>query len=179
MNIVAQAVIASVPWHTLSAGPGNAAGVPAALQGLATATTEEEAKKHYWHIDNVVVVQGTLYESALPVVWSVYALLADPLPAPARYRLIELLVEIAGGEPAPAIADVGTRIRAALREGLWIIYSLLTTSDPKVRNQALTLLGWLEDDPTILAPILDQLAAADPDPDIRTVASELRAEYQP
>ncbi|WP_431874672.1 hypothetical protein [Amycolatopsis sacchari] len=102
--------------------------------------------------------------------------------AAARYRLAELLVEIAGGETAQAevgagAADVAERCRSALREGLWTCYGLLGDEDARVRNQAITLLGWLEERPELIVPVLDRIAEADPDPEVRAAAGDLRAEY--
>ena len=182
MNAVAEALVASIPWRELRAGPGTAAGVPEALTALAAAESGEAARELYWRVDKGVVGQGRLYESAVPVVHVVYALLADPLPAAARHRLVELLVEIAGGETAQAEVeagadDVAERCRAALREGLWTCYGLLGDPDPRVRDQALTLLGWLEERPELIVPVLDRVAGTDADPGVRAAAAELRAEY--
>jgi hypothetical protein len=181
VNTVAEAVIASVRWEQLRAGPGSAAGVPAAFGALATAETDDAATDYYWQLDNVVIVQGNLYESALPAVWAVFALLAGPLPGAARYRLVELLAEIAGGDTAQAETDAGNadladRCRAALRDGLWTCYALLNDGDPRVRGAAVTLLGWLEDRTEVIVPVLERVATADPEPDIRTAAADLRTE---
>jgi hypothetical protein len=182
MNLLAAAVVDSVDWKQLRSGSGNAEGVSGALAALADAQTEEEAAKQYWRIDNVVVVQGSLYESALPVVWVALALLTGPLPPEARYRVVELLVEIAGGETAQAEveagnADLAERCRAALREGLWSFYAFLLDSDPRTRSQGITLLGWLEDRTSLIVPILTSIATRDDDERVRGEARALLDEF--
>lgn len=180
MNRLAEAMIAGVNWDDLRAGPGTAADVPAAFADLAQAESDDEAKRCYWRLDNVVVVQGMLHESALPAIPVIYSLLAGPLSPAARYRLVELLVEIAGGEAAQAEDDIGNgvlteRCREALSQGLWSLYGLLLNDDPRVRLDGITLLGWVEGDTNELLAAL-RMAVDDDDEKVRAAASKLLAE---
>ncbi|HEV7974236.1 hypothetical protein [Amycolatopsis sp.] len=182
MNHLANAVVESVEWARLRGGPGTAAGVAEALTALADAESEKDATKHYWQIDNTVVVQGSLYESALPAVRAAFALLVGPLSIEARYRVVEVLVEIAGGETAQAEveagnADLAERCRAELREGLWLFYGLLLDPDARMRKQGLTVLGWLEENPQRIVPVLAKLTQQDPEESVRDAARELMGEF--
>ncbi len=54
----------SIEWNELETNVGSASHVPDALKGLLS-ENEEEVEKAYWKIDNHVVLQGDLSESAL------------------------------------------------------------------------------------------------------------------
>ncbi|MBK1786885.1 hypothetical protein [Prauserella cavernicola] len=182
MNPLAAALVSRVEWAALRAGPGTAVGLPRALRGLASAESEEDAKEWYWRVDNVVVVQGMLHESAPPTVPVLFALLAGTLSGPARYRVVELLVELAGGETAQSEVDRGDaevhlRCQDAMRQGRWTVYGLLSDPDPRIRIDAITLLALLEDDAAQAGPVLHDIGANDPDPRVRAEANALLSEY--
>lgn len=69
-------------WSALRCAGGPATDVPQELRGLLAATNGEERRKHYWKLDNNVVVQGNLYEAAVPVVSVLCAALADGNASP-------------------------------------------------------------------------------------------------
>src|SRR5256885_12610401 len=77
-------------WSILRAS-GNASGVPHAIRSLLAAASEDEADRWYWKIDNTVIVQGALYEAALPTIRCL--IVGLPICSPyARERVLELLV---------------------------------------------------------------------------------------
>ncbi len=92
-------------WSRLRAAR-SAAGIPAAITELVNATTSEEADAAYWKIDNEVVVQGALFESALPTTRCLTIALHRCTPA-ARPRVLELLVQLASGEAHPNEIEQG------------------------------------------------------------------------
>jgi hypothetical protein len=84
-------------WAALKAS-GSAVGVPAAIQRLTEAQDQSTAEAAYWAIDNTVVVQGALYEAALPAVSCLLAALQRSTPTGRPY-ILELLAQICGGTP--------------------------------------------------------------------------------
>ena len=92
-------------WASLRA-MGSAVTVPKALQRILESTNEAEATSAYWLIDNVVVVQGSLYEAALPAAACLVVALAH-CGLPARPKILELLVQIGAGKPDPSEIAAG------------------------------------------------------------------------
>ncbi|HEY3324959.1 MAG TPA: hypothetical protein VGP72_31185 [Planctomycetota bacterium] len=74
--------------------------VPTSIMWLKNADSAENAEKAYWRIDNEVVVQGSLYEAALPTATCLVLALQDCTES-ARPRIIELLVQLGSGEASP------------------------------------------------------------------------------
>jgi hypothetical protein len=181
MNPLAAAVVESVRWEELSTGrPGDdaAARLPQALGAIATAGSQEEADAAYWSIDNVLVAEGDLYESTVPGICVLLAMLAGPMTVPGRFRIVEMLVEIAGGQVAQAEldsgnTDLGERCRDTLRDGLWTFYGLLLDADPRVRNHAITLISLIEDRTQVALPVLARLSLRDDDGAVREAARRL------
>ena len=85
--------INNIEWDKLETNVGTAIHVPDALEGLLS-SNEEEVEKAYWKIENHVVLQGDLSESApyLP------GFLEEALYA-AKYKgsVLELLFQIGNG----------------------------------------------------------------------------------
>jgi hypothetical protein len=81
---------------SLAACGGTAAAAPAALRGLLTATNRDEQQRYYWQLENVVVVQGNLFEAAVPVASVLCAALLDELTPAARGRPSQIAVPNCG-----------------------------------------------------------------------------------
>ncbi|WP_406636676.1 hypothetical protein [Amycolatopsis sp. WGS_07] len=62
--MIEDALAAAVPWNRLRMDVGTAECVPAAIRDLLNAGSAEDADRAYWRLDNGVVVQGRLFESA-------------------------------------------------------------------------------------------------------------------
>jgi hypothetical protein len=148
MSWIDELLVEGTEWSRLETASGTAEHVPDALKHLAQARTEDEAKAAYWELDNEVVVQGRLYEAAVPVVSVLLAMLQGQLSRVARARVVDLLVEIALGDP-PARGDkpdgaLGELCRALVREGIWTVYGLLLDEDPAIRQCALLVVANLD-----------------------------------
>ncbi|WP_136518145.1 hypothetical protein [Cellulomonas telluris] len=169
MNVEAT-LITLVPWRTLRSLTGTAAPVPAALSDLLTAATPPAAEAAYWRLDNHVVVQGQLFESALGVVGPLVSALTRPLPDFVRERVMDLLVEIGYGEAdgdeiaAGGSARLGDLCRDELRCGLWLFYGLLGDEAPTVRSSALDLVDALDPERNRVAAVASSMTA---DSDVR------------
>jgi hypothetical protein len=97
----------SVDWSKLvaCAGYASAEQVPKAAETLFTGSPEER-QQAYWQIDNYVVVQGGLFESAP------YAarLVVDKLkadPAKLNLEILDLLFELANGRAGGLLVEHG------------------------------------------------------------------------
>ncbi|MDQ2587895.1 hypothetical protein [Saccharothrix yanglingensis] len=117
-------------WGSLPVAGDRAAATPRSLVGLLSAHTEEDADRYYWRLENVVVVQGGLYEAAPAVVSVLLAGLAGRLSEPAEEWVLELLFQLVAGESSAEAVDrghpdLGDRCRRVAREGLWLLYSEL------------------------------------------------------
>ncbi len=132
-------------WSLLRA-EGGAIGVPTAICALEKATTEDEALNAYWRIDSTVVVQGAVHQAALATV----SCLLQALPCCtdiARPHILELLVQIGSGTPAPSEleADEADLIGQCLHElvlGFPLYVSILErSSHPDEQALCIDLLG--------------------------------------
>lgn len=130
-------------WSALRCADGAATGVPQALRGLIAATSWDERQKYYWQLDNHVVVQGNLYEAAVPVVSVLCAALADGgLSADAHSGVVELLSQLVGGEPhgseiVQGHGDIDDRVREAAMPAIWLLYRELATGHSDLANMIL------------------------------------------
>ncbi len=82
-------------WKEIKTAHGTAAHIPTALWGL-TSSDPGTREKAYWNIDNVVVLQGDLYEAAYYIIEPlIYMLESDTTPD--KRLVTEILIEIALG----------------------------------------------------------------------------------
>ncbi|WP_437675391.1 hypothetical protein [Sorangium sp. So ce131] len=132
-------------WSSLRAA-GDASGIPAAIRQLESANAEAEASVAYWKIDNVVVVQGAVYQAALATVPCLIEILLRCTRA-ARRQVLELLVQIGSGEEseselAHGEVDLIQRCLRELSRGVAIYLHILeSSSDPDERALCVDLLG--------------------------------------
>ena len=161
-------------WSRLRAA-GSAERVPQALAALRDASSAEEAERAYWRIDNTVVVQGALYEAALPAVVCLLEVLQRSTPV-ARPFVLELLVQIGSGEPAPVEreqgnADLSARCRRELSRGVALFVHLLEHGSDGERIHGVDLLGLCaEQDPALRERVrwyLGKLLRQDPSDGLR------------
>jgi hypothetical protein len=84
------------------------------------------ASKASWQLESSVVVQGSVFDAAEPVVDVLTAALSDDLPDPAMRAVIGLLLKIVSGSPDQSEIALGnfhlvTRCRARTRDALWVL----------------------------------------------------------
>jgi len=85
---------------------GTAEKVPDALEKLRNAANADEATDAYWQIDNTVIVQGQLFEAAVPTTACLVNILRSCSPV-ARPQIVELLGQIATGESDRSEVAIG------------------------------------------------------------------------
>lgn len=178
MNFVTRALIAEVEWAHLRSGTGNGADLPQALADLWAATSASEAGDAYWRIDNVAIVQGELYEAALPTLEVLLSMAATIPPGPARASVAELIQQIIFGEPrsseiALGNTDLAIKCRALASGAIWIFYAWLSDSDSDVRECALLALQKLENDEKRKASVFAACRSSDVSPGVQNIFSEI------
>ncbi len=99
----------TIEWDKLRAIAGqNAGSVPDDIDRMLRAENEDDADSAYWMIDNHVVVQGQLFESALPTGRTVARAICEGNPTVFGLgRAFDLLVEIAAGESDYSEVELG------------------------------------------------------------------------
>lgn len=139
-------------WSGLRSVVGGAEFVPGAVTRMVHATTAEDASSAYWELDNCVVVQGQLFEAAAWTARAVCVAICNGEPtALGLGRALDLLVEIAAGEPgqselALGNSELGNLCREELGKHLLCFRGLTASEDDRVLLAVLDLLEILESD---------------------------------
>ncbi|MCY1012048.1 RHS repeat-associated core domain-containing protein [Nannocystis pusilla] len=142
-------------WNQLRAAPfEHAEKIPEALNGLIRASNTEEADHAYWKLDNVVIVQGMLHESALAACSCLVVGLGRATPS-ARPRMLELMVQIGGGEPSRQEiqqnrSDLHALCLRELKHGYALYLDILERGTQEEQVHCVDLLGMCaEEDPSL------------------------------
>jgi hypothetical protein len=151
---------AGIPWSALRTSHGRGDVLESRMRALRGADLIPRG-----FLDNVIVVQGQLFEAApfvVPVL--VMRLVAGGLSAEARFWIIDVLTELALGhdhfeEPTFGEDVIADACKTELRKGLWVFYSLLDDSDERNVKALLYILEALEDDLLRLKDVLVRLKA--------------------
>lgn len=163
-----EAAAAGVPWDELRVMGGTAGHVPAAIRGLVEADCDEASDRFYWSLENNVVVQGQLFEAAVPTVPLIFAGLLEEPGRCARIQLKELLFWIVSGEShheevAAGRPYLGDECREAARAGLWLLYRELLVREARGELEGVyELLDILEPDMARLERLSKQSALQGP-----------------
>jgi hypothetical protein len=170
--------LSEVDWSSLRTAHGTAEHVPAALEALVAARSPEAIRDAYWRIDNTVVLQGTVYESACAAVPFIVEILRTAGSDPLRVAAYDLLIEIVRGVPDPAapipndqLADCRAAIAAGASE---YAADLRAQRDPAMRRRALDLLTSVAEGDRLLA-LLDGVETAG-DEELGRLLERARAE---
>lgn len=94
-----------IAWSALRSG-SDPNEIPVAIETLAQTSDAAEAEKAYWRIDNNAVIQGGLYEVAPETIAGLLSALCRSTDVGRKY-ILELLVELASGEPRASEAELG------------------------------------------------------------------------
>lgn len=153
MNHVAQRVldglIDDVDWESLWIIDGERAGsVPGSLRKLLFSQNGPEAFEAYEELNNHVVVQGSVFRSAVacvPVLLGSISFRSELSPA-ALERTVALLWMMCCGwtdseEVARGDQDVAREVDALLQDAFWLFLSLINDANEAVRINAMRLLS--------------------------------------
>ena len=156
--------LANIEWGELKQAHGNASHVPEAIRGLISKSiTEREAS--YWKLDNHVVLQSDLYESAFYVIPFLIEILKSESEL-GRDHIYSLLYEIANGY-APdglVIEYSGTQLpltkacHERIGKHIDIYLSEVEAKESKYRPDALELLCVLPEQKGVTLPRLKKIA---------------------
>ena len=153
--------------------------MPAALEALASACDPAQRRDAYWRLDNHIVLQGTLYESARAAAPYILDVLLSSTSDDLRVAAYDLLIEIARGVPDPNVAAAGDLrgdCRAVIASGrAAYARDLRCSRDGAVRRRALDLITSLDDDPEGLRALLDEIDPGDDD-ELAWLLARARAE---
>jgi len=178
MNIVTRTLVASVDWAALRTDSGSGTGLVRAFEDLSTAASEESSRNAYWRIDNEVIVQGELYEAAVPALEVLLSMAPTAPPGPVRRSLAELVQQITFGQPRGSEIELGntdlaTRCLALASEATWIFYGWLTDDDSDVRECALLTLQKVDSNEARKGIVFAACRAADSTPGVQRSLSEI------
>ncbi len=140
---------AATDWSSAEVAPGAESDLLAALQGLWCARSEEEAVAAYWCLDNVVVVQGSVYGGAVLVVGPAVRMAVLGSVWTRRWALELVLQVVAGWSVGAAVGDrsLVEQSRAQVRCSIDLVYVLLSDPISDVRELAAEVLACCEVDP--------------------------------
>lgn len=150
-------------WTPFRTSIGGAEFVPDAIDRLLHAESPEQATSAYWELDNRVVVQGQLFDSAVPTsLWLVRSVCERDFTPNGLSRSLDLLVELAFGEAdqsevARGNRDLGAQCRAAIRDGLSCIKALVGEADERVLLSVLDLVDRVDVDPVSRSAFFEPL----------------------
>jgi len=145
-----------INWSSLHTAHGTAENVPIALKALASAQNDSQLFDAYWKLDNYIVLQGTLYESAYFAVPYILHILFSSHWSQLRLAAYDLLIEIARGVPDPGCVwappqdtpeDLREACRGVIASDLTVYEPDLYSDDTAVRCRALELLTSFDDNP--------------------------------
>lgn len=136
--------------------------VPSVMKGILNAKSLEEAEKFYWQIENKAFVQGQLFESAEYLVPVLISSLLEVKEDFIKIWILEMLFQIVAGVPdqseiALGNSELGERCRARAREGLWILYKILTNGNSENSGIASDILEIIETDSSRLEMFLKSI----------------------
>lgn len=176
--MIVERLIEQIEWEALRSASGQAGFVPGAVRELLGSSLADDAEEAYWKLDNDIVVQGQLFESARWVIQPLLVALSQPRPSFVREQIANLLVEIAFGGPhehelaAGGDPQLAERCVDELQGGLATFYGLLDESAPMLRLGGLDLLDAAERDRARLYVAAAGLLS-DPDGKVARRAAEL------
>lgn len=131
-------------WNSYSAkeSPNK---IPDAIFSLLKASSEDEANKAYWQIDQVAVFQGRLYDIAVPVTICLLNVLQRCSDIVRPY-ILELLVQLGSGEPDSDSFKAGDsslldKVMHELCFGVAIYFDILENGSEKERGFCIDLIG--------------------------------------
>jgi hypothetical protein len=152
-----------IDWGEIGCAHGPANGVPNALDALAAASTEAAALDAYWKLDNVIVVQGSVYEAGPLTVEPLLRIVATAA-GPGRRWALELLLQMVGGWTHPEERerlgrDLVEECRARSKAGLEVVYAQAAAGDADCRELACEIARSVETRPGELERRVRWLAA--------------------
>ena len=120
--------------------------VPRSLRALISSQSPEDAEKAYEELNIFVVVQGSVFSSAVACVDVLLAALGGTVSGAACEKIFELLWMISEGntddeERARGHYNCAEGADSAISRGFWLLVTFLDSPNPIVRKYCLELVG--------------------------------------
>lgn len=167
---------AGLVWDASWQASGRSSDVVESLRDLWSSRDDDAAAAAYWGIDNVVVVQGTVYPAAGVVVEVLQRMIVHGTDLVRRWAL-ELVLQVLDGWALPGsdgAAEAILRSRTAVLRSLDAVYSLLVSREAEVRALAVEIVSRVEPDPALLQARLTWAANREQNEAVRsTIAQHL------
>ncbi|WP_137940384.1 hypothetical protein [Chitinivorax sp. B] len=143
--------IGDINWATLKQAHGFADHVPEAIKGLIS-DDEKEQESSYWRLDNYVVLQGDLYQSAFYVIPFLIEVVNSEVKSGRAY-VYDLLIEISNGYAVDDVLCVfdgeeyplGEACKRAIGSSYKSFLAEISDLSSNCRESALDLLISIED----------------------------------
>jgi hypothetical protein len=168
-----------LPWSKLKVSDGTADCIPKAIESLLS-DSEDTRDKGYWNLDNVIVLQGSLYEAAPHVIPFLLEILESPGLVHSKKEVYLLLTCLALGYDAPDSDASPEALRPACHEeilkGVDLYIGEIEDRESKYREYAADLLIALDESISRLSAVLDRLLLVtnqEDDKDLKTILEEL------
>ncbi len=154
-------------WSSYLQAHGNAGHVPNAIRGLIS-DVPAEREQAYWKLDNYIVLQSDLYESALYVIPFLIEILKSKFSL-GRGRIYDLLYEIGNGAAPDTVRVYYNNSHMSLQSACHLVISEqiniyldeIENVNSNVREKALELMYLLSDCKAEILPRLVLLCSAE------------------
>ena len=155
--------IDKIPWSHLKVIEGSTSNIPSAINGLISDDIDKR-EKSYWQLDNHVVVQSDLYESAFYVIPFLVEILNSHYQN-GRDKVYALLYEIGNGYPIDnskinyegGKLDLRHACRKDIAKHYKIYLSEIVNRESNFRILGLELIVSLDDNINNLIPLLAEI----------------------
>ncbi|WDE06526.1 hypothetical protein SG34_006295 [Thalassomonas viridans] len=171
--------ISKVKWDELQQAHGKATHVPSALSDLISGDSQKE-EDAYWKLDNHVVLQGDLYESAFHILPFLYEILGSEVTN-GRERVYDLLFEIANGYEAQEVScqlngeilSLTDACRKSIVQQKDLFFKEVFDTSSRYRSKALELLSSFDEVKNDVIEKLSSIKSTEQDKSFESELSEI------
>lgn len=137
--------LSSRSWGDIRCIYGGAENIPRAVKQLLFAETAKDAEDVYWKLENVIVVQGQVYQAAEYVMPVLIRALNYDVPGYVKISIYELIFQIINGIPHSDECLIGNeniieRYIGIARESLWIYYKDFLNGNKEMAGEILDII---------------------------------------
>ncbi|MFL9481688.1 hypothetical protein ACI6Q2_02850 [Chitinophagaceae bacterium LWZ2-11] len=137
--------LANKAWNNIRCAYGGSQDLPHAVKTLLLAESVNDAEDAYWKLENVIVVQGQVYQAAEYVMPSLVCALNYSIPSFVKISTYELIFQIINGTPQSDEFSNGNdkiieRCISIAREGLWIYYEEFLDGNKEMAEEILDII---------------------------------------
>ncbi len=168
-----------IDWSKLRQAHGDASLVPTAIQELIS-NDSDKREAAYWKLDNYIVLQSDLYESAYYVIPFLLEILKSDSTV-GREHVYALLSEIANGYAPENITininnknvPLGDACRSLVSDSVQLYLSEVENKDSEFRSSALDLLMTLKEKSELIKERINALLLTERDSEVADLLREV------